>query len=115
VHRVEADLTRDWLLDRARAIVADAERRRVAPEDVGGWLRATWPPGLRRDDDFVAVGDTGAEALAFVVLGDGGSRAAGLVLRLPEAYPDSFVAVTLTAGSEPPKRVDVMRSFLGRG
>jgi hypothetical protein len=106
----EPSALRDDLLKIARAAVRSAERRGTDPLLVGEVIVDAWLDALPRialvdrnapaapgtvsaDHGFTAEPSRGVEALAFVVAGSLGGLAAGIILRLPDEYPDSFEQV----------------------
>jgi hypothetical protein len=106
----DADALRDSLLTVAHDAVRSALRRGLDPllvhdAIVDGWLDAhpdleivdqadVCPAGaVVADQTFAPEPSRGVESLAFVVHGTLGSRAAGIILRFPGEYPDSFEAV----------------------
>jgi hypothetical protein len=97
--RAEAD--RDELLAVARAVSARAAGGGIPTGDVAGLILVAWlETGLvvtDADPAFVPGLDGDVESLAFLVATDEEpvEAAAGIVLRLPGCYPDSFDPVPL--------------------
>ena len=103
------------LLELARAAARESRSMAESPEETEQRLLAAWAAaGLAdeaADDRFWPDPTTGVEGLAFVV-GDDDGRMAGLVLRLPGEYPDSFEAVS-GAADELTGPADVRARFFG--
>jgi hypothetical protein len=91
---------RDALLLTAGRVSRDAEARGYDPARlrqllVEAW-RAEYPDvELAVDADFVADGATGVESLTFLVRDAANGAAAGIVLRFPSQFPDSFEPITV--------------------
>lgn len=123
----EPSALRDDLLKIARAAVRSAERRGTDPLLVGevivdAWLEAhprvelvdgnarAAPGTVSADHGFTAEPCRGVEALAFLVAGSLGGWAAGIILRLPDEYPDSFEQVA-TPHSRPGTAAAIRAAF----
>jgi hypothetical protein len=66
------------------------------------------PGTVSTDQVFTREPSRGVEALAFVVNGPGGGAAAGIILRIPDEFPDSFETVSMPdppAGSRFPDAI----------
>jgi hypothetical protein len=101
---------RDDLLRIAREAVRSAERQGVDPVLAGEVIVDAWldghphlevvdpteqrtPGTIAADPAFTPEPLRGVESLAFVVYGNGGGAAAGIILRIPGEYPDSYEVV----------------------
>jgi hypothetical protein len=105
------------LLELARVAVIESRATGASPEETEQRLLAAWSlaghPPVASDDRFWPDPVTGVEALAFLV-GDKEGRSAGIVLRLPGEYPDSFEAVPIDP-TQAPDPAAVRAQYFGSG
>ena len=92
------------MLRSAREVVAAARERAEDPAHVESAIVTAWSHESA-DNDRVSFATgfrlherTGVEGLPFVVLGDRGPAAGGIVLRFGAEYPDSFERVDVRDG-----------------
>ena len=91
----------------AGAVIADAWLKGRPHLRVVGSTDHPTPGTVAVDRAFTPEPGRGVESLAFVVYGNGGTPAAGIILRIPGEHPDSFEGVAMpdSSGGDPPAAI----------